>query len=305
MFVDETEDLGIRPEQYIKSLGGETEFIRKHQSGVRSLAAFEHSDHIDDWRELMRRYLVRRTRSFIMDNYAETEPDTGRKFLSFADGTPSYFPTRAPKTVKFAIDDKDPNDTYAQLYSRSIVNIISTLKLARYGLANYIVDTPSDPPTETEQRQLQDLSRGGQRLMGFCRTNLFKRLESSGQAFIQSVDRHILRNYIFLHAIENDEPLPIGSQNAEMLDSRFEDRDTEDATLILDASGDDDDTQLDDTNSQTSSYTTLMPINNALPLSIDATQQDIKVGLSGSVRTSSTRCFTKISPKTRLHSLRF
>ncbi len=109
--------------------------------------------------------------------------------------------------------------------------------------------------TEVEQRQLQDLSRGGQRLMGFCRTNLFKRLESSGQAFIQSVDRHILRNYIFLHAIENDAPLPIGSQNAEMLDSRLEDRDTEDATLILDVSGDADDTQIDDTDSETSTYT--------------------------------------------------
>jgi hypothetical protein len=47
--------------------------------------------------------------------------------------------------------------------------------------------------------------------MGFCRTNLFKRLESSGQAFIQSVERHILRNYVYLHALENDLPLPIGS----------------------------------------------------------------------------------------------
>ena len=244
LFVDETEDLGIRPEQYIKSLGGETQFIRKHQSGVRTLPAFEHSEYIDDWRELMRRYLVRRTRSFITENYAETDSDTGRKFLTFADGTPSYFPTRVPKTMQFEIDDQNPDDTYAQLYSDSVVDVINSLKLARYGLANYIVDTPSEPPTEVEQQQLQDLSRAGQRLMGFCRTNLFKRLESSGQAFIQSVDRHILRNYIFLHAIENGEPLPIGSQNAEMLDSRFEDRDTEDATVILDASGDEDDTQL-------------------------------------------------------------
>ena len=257
LFVDENEDLGIRPEQYIKSLGSETEFIRKHQSGVRTLPAFEQSEDIDDWRELMRRYLVRRTRSFIMENYAETDPDTKRKFLSFPDGTRSYFPTRVPKTIKFTIDEQNPEDTYAQLYSRSVVDIISSLNLARYGLANYIVDTPSDPPTETEQRQLQDLSRGGQRLMGFCRTNLFKRLESSGKAFIQSVDRHILRNYVFLHAIENDEPLPIGSQNAEMLDSRFEDRDIEDATLILDASGDDDDTQLDDINSQVSNAYTV------------------------------------------------
>jgi SNF2 family DNA or RNA helicase len=255
LFVDETEDLGIRPDQYIKKLGGETEFIRKHQSGVRTLSAFEHSEDIDDWRELMRRYLVRRTRSFITENYAETDSVTKRKYLFFPDGTRSYFPTRVPKTMQFEIDDQNPDDTYAQLYSASVVNVISSLKLARYGLANYIVDLPSEPPTETEQQQLQDLSRGGQRLMGFCRTNLFKRLESSGQAFIQSVDRHILRNYIFLHAIENDEPLPIGSQNAEMLDSRFEDRDIEDVTLILDASGDEDDTQLDGINSEASSYT--------------------------------------------------
>ncbi len=255
LFVDETEDLGIRPEQYIKQLGGETEFIRKHQSGVRTLSAFEHSEHIDDWRELMRRYLVRRTRSFITENYAETDPETKRKFLSFPDGTRSYFPTRVPKTMQFEIDDQNPDDIYAQLYSDSVVDVISTLKLARYGLANYIVDPPSESPTEAEQQQLQDLSRAGQRLMGFCRTNLFKRLESSGQAFIQSVDRHILRNYIFLHAIENDEPLPIGSQNADMLDSRFEDRDTDDATLILDASGDDDDMQLGLINARVSSYT--------------------------------------------------
>ena len=255
LFVDETEDLGIRPEQYIKALGSETEFIRKHQSGVRTLSAFEHSEYIDDWRELMRRYLVRRTRSFITENYAETDPETQRKFLSFPNGTRSYFPTRVPKTMQFEIDNQNPDDTYAQLYSASVVNVISNLKLARYGLANYIVDTPSEPPTEAEQQQLEDLSRGGQRLMGFCRTNLFKRLESSGQAFIQSVDRHILRNYIFLHALQNNEPLPIGSQNAEMLDSRFEDRDTEDATLILDASGDDDDTQIDNTDSQSRQYT--------------------------------------------------
>jgi len=179
LFVDETEDLGIRPEQYIKALGGEIQFRRKHQSGVRTLPAFEQSEYIDDWRELMRRYLVRRTRSFIMENYAETDPQTKRKFLFFSDGTRSYFPTRVPKTMQFEIDDQNPDDTYAQLYSDSVVDVISNLKLARYGLANYIVDPPSEPPTEAEQQQLQDLSRGGQRLMGFCRTNLFKRLESS------------------------------------------------------------------------------------------------------------------------------
>ena len=256
LFVDETEDLGIRPEQYIKSLGSETEFIRKHQSGVRSLAAFEHSEYIDDWRELMRRYLVRRTRSFIMQNYAEIDPDTKRKFLFFPDGTRSYFPTRAPKTVQFTINDQDPDDTYAQLYSSYVVNIISRLKLARYGLANYIDENPSESPTEAEKEQLQNLSRGGQRLMGFCRTNLFKRLESSGKAFLQSVDRHILRNYIFLHAIENNEPFPIGGLDASMLDSRFSDEDPDDVSLISGISDDEDDMSIDITEAQTTSYTT-------------------------------------------------
>ena len=255
LFVDESENLGIRPEQLLKSLGGETEFVRKHQSGPRTLAAFEHSEHIDDWRELMRLYLVRRTRSFIMENYAETESGTGRKFLTFSDGTHSYFPTRIPKTVKFAIDDKNPDDPYAQLYSSRVVNTISNLKLPRYGLANYIDGRPSKPPTPNEKQQLENLSRGGKRLIGFSRTNLFKRLESSGQVFIQSVERHILRNYIYLYAIENDKPLPIGTQNAEMLDSRIYDEDADDPSFTADPFDDDTEEQVDDTSSQLASYT--------------------------------------------------
>ena len=35
LFIEEDRDLGIRPDQYFKFLGGETEFIRKHQSGPR------------------------------------------------------------------------------------------------------------------------------------------------------------------------------------------------------------------------------------------------------------------------------
>jgi len=103
LFVKEDRDLGIRPEQLLKELGSETGFLKKHQCPVRSLAAFEFSPHADDWRDLMRLYLVRRTRSFIQQNYAATDPDTGRKFLTFEDGTRSYFPARQPKTVKFRI----------------------------------------------------------------------------------------------------------------------------------------------------------------------------------------------------------
>jgi len=238
LFVQDDKDLGIRPERLLRELG-ETEFIRRHQCPVRSLSAFEKSEYPDDWRELMRLYMVRRTRSFIQDNYAQTDPDTGRKFLIFEDGTRSYFPIRKPKTVKFNINDQDPNDQYARLYSSDVVDIVNSLNLPRYGLGNYIVEKPHEPPTPNEARILQDLSRAGKRLMGFCRTNLFKRLESNGRAFIQSVERHILRNYIFLYAIESEKPAPIGTQDPELLDSRIYDEDADDVNVTADIFDDD------------------------------------------------------------------
>ena len=228
IFVEDDQDLGIRPERLLRELG-DVEFSRRHQASPRTLAAFDFSEHADDWRDLMRLYLVRRTRSFIQDNYAETEQETGRKFLTYEDGTQSFFPTRIPKTVKFAIDESNPDDQYAKLYSQQVVDTVNDLHLPRYGLGNYVADNLGTPPTTAEERQIDDLSRAGKRLMGFCRTNLFKRLESSGAAFLQSVERHVLRNYVFLHALKNGLPLPLGTQDAEMLDSRFTDEDADEA----------------------------------------------------------------------------
>src|SRR6185503_9702372 len=95
----------------------------------------------------------------------------------------------------------------------------------RYGLSGYKKETLPLDLTAADLKILEDLSRAGKRLKGFCRTNLFKRLESSGYAFLLSIERHILRNYIFLHALENGLPLPVGTQDAALLDSRFEDED--------------------------------------------------------------------------------
>jgi len=217
LFVPETADLGIRPERLLRKIG-EIEFNRRHQCPLRSLQAFEKSEYADDWRELMSLFMVRRTRSFICDNYATLDPETGRRYLSFANGSRAYFPTRHPETVRFLIDESDPHDQYARLYTDTVVDTINGLSLPRYGLGNYVVEKPQPPPSQRERKLLDDLSRGGRRLMGFCRTNLFKRLESSGHAFLLSVERHILRNYIFVHALEHNLPLPIGSQGAEMLE---------------------------------------------------------------------------------------
>ena len=234
LFVPEDEDLGIRPERLLRKMG-ETEFIRQHQAGLRTLAAFERSEHAADWQELMRLYLVRRTRSFIRDNYAVTDETTQKKYLTFDDGSRSYFPTRVPKTIQFDIGDQ-----YARLFTGKVVGAINGLELPRYGLGNYVTPVSPTPPTSTEAKILDDLSRAGRRLMGFCRTNLFKRLESSGHAFLLSVERHILRNFIFLHAIENDLPIPIGTTDAGLLDSHSYDEDVEGTTGNIFEEDDDD-----------------------------------------------------------------
>ncbi len=228
MTEEQSRDVGVRPERLIGELG-EVKFNAQYQCPPRSLTAFEKSDYADDWRELMRLFMVRRTRSFIKDYYARTDEETGQKYLLFSDGTRSYFPTRLPRTVAFSLNGVR-DDPYAYLYSDPVVSAINDLNLPRYGMANYIAPRPKQRPTPAEQKQLDSLSRAGKRLMGFCRTNLFKRLESGGPAFIQSIERHALRNYVFLHAIEHDLELPLGTQNADLLDPDFSDAD-EDALL--------------------------------------------------------------------------
>ena len=223
---DASRDLGIRPERLLSEIG-EAKFNSDYQCPVRSLTAFEKSSYTDDWRDLMRRYLVRRTRSFIQDNYAHSDTVTGQKYLEFPDGTRSYFPTRIPRTVPFLLGKEKEADSnpYVLLYSEQVVNTINELILPRYSLASYIRSRLK--VTLQEKSLLEGLSRGGKRLMGFCRTTLFKRLESGGPAFLQSIERHILRNYIFLYAIENNLELPIGSQSSELLDTKTNDEDQE------------------------------------------------------------------------------
>lgn len=228
LFLPDDKDLGISPERYIESIGGQVHFTAKHtETFIRSIKAFEKSIFADDWRELMRLYLVRRTRSFIKSNYAATDPVDGRKYLTFMDGSRSYFPDRIPKKVEYAFNPKDKKDQYARLYSDAVVDAINSLGLPRYGLGNYINPDAPIRPSRDEELIIANLSRAGKRLMGFCRTNLFKRLESSGYSFLLSLSRHILRNFVFVYAAENNLPVPIGKNIVENLDDFIEDDDTD------------------------------------------------------------------------------
>lgn len=234
LFLPEDKALPCRPLRLIEQdfKGNERLFETRKQCRANTLQAFEHSEIKEDWRDLLRHYMVRRTRSFILDNYALLD-ENGRRFIEMAGTARAYFPDRKARTLGFGIDDDDPNEQYAKSYADDVVDVIGNLALPRYGLGNYVQHPKQleKKPTPAEQKQLDNLTRAGRRLMGFCRTNLFKRLESSGHSFVTSIERHILRNIVYLHAIENGLALPIGTQDAALLDTRYFDDEESKAAL--------------------------------------------------------------------------
>jgi len=71
--------------------------------------------------------------------------------------------------------------------------------------ANYVAATPTTA-TQAEAKQLPRPVPRRQALMGFCRTNLFKRLESSGEAFSNPSTAYFAELH-FPH-LDNNLPLP-------------------------------------------------------------------------------------------------
>lgn len=223
LFLSDDQDLGIRPEEYIRSLGGERQFLQKHSDiFIRSIKAFEKSTFVEDWNELMKLFLVRRTRSFIKQYFTKTDKSNNRRYLEFPDGSRSYFPDRIPKAIKFKTED---GDQYTRLYSSEMISLMESLQLPRYGLNKYISEAQSNNATLYEKQLMENLSRAGQRMMGFCKSTFFKRIDSSGFSFLLTVYRHILRNCVYIYAIENKLPVPIGDEN-NLPEDYTEDEDT-------------------------------------------------------------------------------
>ena len=216
LFVDAGEDLGIRPELCIKKHGGISNFKGENPNTLpTSLAAFEESQETDDWRELTRMFMIRRTRSYIKKNYAEFDENRKQHFLTYGNNERFYFPDRIPQCKTFSLRKNDSQDQYALLYSQEIVDKISNLKLPRYGIARYLLEqynTQSLPENlaDNQKQIIRNLTRAGGRLLGFAKSNLFKRLESCGPAFLISVRRHIIRNAVYLTALQTQGEIPIG-----------------------------------------------------------------------------------------------
>lgn len=210
LFIDDDMDLGIRPEAYIRAIGGERKFAEKHEDFIRSIKAFERSECQEDWQELMKLFLIRRTRTFIKVNYAKTDPKNKRKYLEFKDGHKSYFPDRIPKAVKFNTVE---GDQYSRLYSKEMIDFMESLKLPRYGLTHYLDEKKAEAASKYERNLIDNLSRAGAQMMGFCKSTFFKRIDSSGYAFLLTLYRHILRNAVYIYAIDNKLKLPVSDEN--------------------------------------------------------------------------------------------
>ncbi len=209
LYVDDDDDLGLQP---LAAIAKNPSLMDKVDGKVTSLGAFRRSDEPDDWKRLMSDHLVRRTRGFVKANYSLID-EHGREYLTFADGSRFYFPTRKPKPIEHDFGKKDPARLMA---SDKTLDTISVLLLPRYGLGDYV--SPDAKPTAGEQKVIEKIQRASGHLSGFVRTGLYKRLSSCGHSYTLSLQRHLARNELWVYAIDNDLPLPVGT----ILDSMFD-----------------------------------------------------------------------------------
>lgn len=209
LFLDEDEDLGLTPEFALERYPNLYENLEMSHS---TLAAFRKSEEAEDWKRLMGEHLVRRTRSFVLNTYAETD-EQGRKFLEFKkpDGSVSgrfTFPARKAIPVNHVFDDED---AAAKMADSRTLDVLAELKLPRYDLTSYLVPDAPYLATEDDRAFIKDFEASRGQVAGFVRTNFYKRLSSSGHSFVLSLQRHLRRNQLFIYALQNGLQLPAGT----------------------------------------------------------------------------------------------
>jgi superfamily II DNA or RNA helicase len=202
LFVDDDDDLGISP---TAGLVADPQLADKVDGKITTMAAFRRSEEPDDWKRLMSEHLIRRTRSFIMANYARVDED-GNQYLEFANGQRFRFPKRIAMPINHSFGEQDPASVMAH---QDTLATLQALALPRYQLGNYI--NKKVVLTADEQRFVENLTRGRGNVAGFVRTTFYKRLSSCGYSFTLSLQRHIARNELFIYAIDHGLALPTGT----------------------------------------------------------------------------------------------
>jgi superfamily II DNA or RNA helicase len=225
LYIDDDVDLGIMPSAAMALDPG---LIDKVDGKITTLAAFRRSEEAEDWRRLMSDHLVRRTRSFVKRT-SESEPvlgadgtETLRHYLRFANGEKFFFPKRVARPISH---DFSGDDAARLMEDDVTLDAVAQLTLPRYRLADY--DNPRAPHADADTAALDDIRSGRGNVSGFVRTGLFKRLSSSGHSFILSLERQRARNELFLYAIAEGLPIPVGSFSDKQIN--VTDEDLEDA----------------------------------------------------------------------------
>ena len=209
LYLDADADLGIVP---AAALAADPTLVDKVDGKINTLAAFMRSEEANDWRRLMSDHLIRRTRTFIKRS-AKTElveqPDgttVERKYLEFSNGDRFRFPDRVARPLNHNFTEGDPA---MLMEDDETLDALQSLRLPRYRLADY--DDPTAEHSRSDIEHLDDIRAGRGNVSGFVRVGLFKRLSSSGHAFIRSLRRQRDRNDLFLYAIDARLPVPLGS----------------------------------------------------------------------------------------------
>ena len=126
--------------------------------------------------EILNHVLIRRTRRHIRKYYPDAQ----------INGQPLVFPDRQLATITYSIEDtyRAPGDAAGEsrVYER-LHDLMGQLTYARYALFDYALPEHQDAP------KYQELQRAGAALRGLMRIMLFKRFESSVEAFRQTVNR--------------------------------------------------------------------------------------------------------------------
>lgn len=243
LFLNEDEDLGLAP---VYAFERNPRLRDNLEFAPTTLAAFKKSEESEDWKRLMGEHLIRRTRSFVVNTYAQTD-EQGNRYLQYnnEDGTPGdrfIFPKRRAIPIDHPFDDDDPA---AKMTSDKTLETLAGLRLPRYDLAAYVHPDAKFKASPEDKQVLEDFERSRGQVAGFVRTNFYKRLSSAGHSFQLSLIRHLRRNELFIHALTHKLDLPAGtldptvlSEDETDLDILPQDIDPEIETDLFDAAAD-------------------------------------------------------------------
>ena len=147
--------------------------------------------------DLLRNIMVRRTRRYVLNQWGK-EDENGRKYLQVGNEN-KYFPQRKMQTERY-----DINKVYKRKYEK-IVSFLDreNITFARYSVGLYVKKKYKDIELYKE------LGTVGTKLVGLIRTLLLKRMESSLEAFKQSIQHYITTHKIFLELLDQ-KIVPIG-----------------------------------------------------------------------------------------------